>query len=403
MFLKDALRIVARLQREDLGKSEKTVKRELLEKIDIDLPFAAVISGVRRCGKSTLLKQLTKETKTFYYFNFEDSKIAGFELSDFQRLDETLTEEFGENGVYFFDEIQNIPKWELFVREKLDKKRHFVITGSNASLLSKELGTRLTGRHLRFELFPFSFTEFLKFKEKKASVESFEEYLSKGGFPEYLKNERDGILQELLNDIMARDIIVRYGLRNLKTLRELAVYLLSNIGKEFSYTKLKETFQLGSVNTAISFISYFEDSYLLFTVPRFDYSLKKQQANPKKIYAIDNGFAKVNSITFSKDRGKMLENAVFLQLRRNFRDIYYYSGKKECDFLIKEKEKITQAIQVCYELTEENKEREINGLLEAMEKFKLKKGMILTLKQKDEIKQADKTIIVKPAWEWLKG
>jgi hypothetical protein len=146
-----------------------------------------------------------------------------------------------------------------------------------------------------------------------------------------------------------------------------------------------------------SYVSFFEESYLIFTIPKFDYSYKKQLINPKKAYVIDTGLAKVNSVSFSEDNGRMLENAAFLHLRRKHKDIYYFKEKGECDFLIKEKGKITNAFQICYELTEDNKEREIAGLKEAMEKFKLKTGIILTLKQKDDFG----SIKVIPAWEWI--
>jgi len=401
MLLKETIRSVVKSQKSELSRFGCGTKRERLGQIDLSAPFASVISGIRRCGKSTLLRQLMKGTKNFYYLNFEDPRLSGFESTDFQKLDEVFSEEFGDSNQYFFDEIQNAPKWELFVRGGLDKKKRFAITGSNASLLSRELGTRLTGRHLTCELFPFSFAEFLKFSGKAPGQGSFEEYLEKGGFPEYLKYRKAEILQELLNDIIARDIIVRHGLKSQKTVKELALFLLSNAGKEFSYNGIKKTFNLGSANTAIAFISYFEDSYILFTVPRFDYSQKKQVASPKKIYAIDNGLAGANSVSFSADKGRMLENAVFLQLRRNGKNIFYFRQKGECDFLVKEKEKITGAIQVCHEITEDNKERETAGLMEAMEKFKLAEGLILTLGQKDTLKIKGRKITVKPAWEWM--
>src|SRR3989344_4815067 len=157
MILKETLREIVKSQRKGLEEIEIGVIREKLDEINFDLPFALIISGVRRCGKSTLLRQLIKQKKNFYYFNFEDPRAAAFEVNDFQKLNDIFIEEYGKADCYFFDEIQNAQKWELFVRQMLDKKMHFMLTGSNASLLSKELGTRLTGRHLRFELFPFSF------------------------------------------------------------------------------------------------------------------------------------------------------------------------------------------------------------------------------------------------------
>jgi hypothetical protein len=401
MILKETLRGVVKSQRENLAMPEKTVERDDLKKIDMEIPFALFISGIRRCGKSTFLRQLMKKTDGFYYMNFEDPRLVNFGADDFQKLDEVFFEEYGSRKFYFFDEIQNVPKWELLARLLLDRKKHVIITGSNASLLSRELGTRLTGRHLRHELFPFSFTEFLKLSGEKPGLKTFERYFSEGGFPEYLKIKRAEILQELFNDIIMRDIAVRHKLRNAKTIREMALYLMTNVGGEFSYNGLKKMFGLGSVNSAIAFVSYFEDSYLLFTVPKFDYSLKKQIVNPKKIYSVDNGLSKVNSASFSENRGRMLENLVFISLRRKYNGIFYFREGFECDFVVKEGTKITKAIQVCYELNESNKEREMGGLSEAMEKFGLSEGMILTYNQEDEFSVNGKKIKVLPVFKWL--
>lgn len=308
---------------------------------------------------------------------------------------------YGEKGIYFFDEIQNIPKWEKFIRYLIDKKEKVVITGSNASLLSRELGTKLTGRHLQIEMFPFSFREFITLKKKKASLELFEHYLYAGGFPEYVKKENPLILQELLTDIVLKDIAVRFGIKNINVLQKILHYLLSNAGKEISYNSIKKVFSIKSVQSVISYLSYFEDAYLIFLVPKFSYSYKQQQVNPKKIYSIDNGFSCQNSVSFSKDKGKMLENAVFLELRRTFKDIFYFREKYECDFVLKQKEKIILAIQVCFDFNEENKNREINGLMAALHEFKLKEGFILTYNQKEEFVVDGKKITLKPVWEWL--
>jgi len=401
MILKETLRNIVKAQRKEVILANDSIEREKLKEIKVEESFAIILSGVRRCGKSTLLRQIIQKSNNFYYFNFEDPSAVNFELADFETLNQVFNEEYGVSKYYFFDEVQNVEKWELFVRAMLDKGNYFVITGSNASLLSRELGTRLTGRHLNYELFPFSFAEFLKLKNKKPNIESFQEYFIKGGFPQYLKGGRAESLQDLFNDIITRDISIRHKIRNLKSLREMAVYLITNVGKEFSYNSLKKTFSMGSVNSAISFVSFFEDSYMLFTVPKFDYSIRKQVINPKKVYSIDNGFSVVNSGSFSEDKGKMLENMAFLNLRKIYKEVFYFQEKGECDFVIKEGTKITRAIQVCYNLTEQNKKRELTGLSEAMEKFNLKEGLILTYNQDDEFLVEGRKIIVKPVWKWL--
>ncbi len=401
MIVKEELIKIVKAQKKEILSANKSVGREKLEEVKILDSFAIILSGVRRCGKSTLLRQMIKKVKNFYYFNFEDPIAVNFELSDFQILEEVFKEEYGESNYYFLDEVQNIQKWELFVRSMLDRGKYFVITGSNASLLSRELGTRLTGRHLDYELFPFSFKEFLKLKEKTPNIRSFQEYFIKGGFPQYLKNEDAETLRDLFNDIINRDISARHKVRNLKSLKEMAVYLLTNVGKEFSYNSLKKIFNLGSVNSAISFVSFFEDSYMLFIVPKFDYSYKKQVVNPKKIYSIDNGFSGINSASFSEDKGRMLENLVFINLRRKHKEIFYFQDKGECDFVVKDRGKIIQAIQVCYHLTEQNKKRELNGLSEALNKFKLNQGLILTYDQDDHFEIKGRKIRVVPVWKWL--
>ena len=401
MILKETLRQIVIDQKTELEFFEYGTEREELGSIPLELPHAVIISGIRRSGKSTLLHQILKKLPNYYYLNFEDTRLIDFESGDFEKLDEVFHTEYGPSDFYLLDEIQNVKGWEIFVRSRLDRHKHLFITGSNASMLSKELGTRLTGRHINVEMFPFSFGEALLYRKEIASPDSFERYFKQGGFPDFIKYGRPEILRELFTDILQRDIISRHKIRETKALHELALYLLSNVGKEFSYNSLKKMFQFGSVNTPISFVSYLEDSYLLFTLPKFDYSLKKQMINEKKVYSIDNGLSNANSVSFSSNKGRMLENFVFITLRRSHKNIYYFRENGECDFLIQEDSRIIIAIQVAYELNEDNKKREIEGLLEAMRKFELREGFILTYNQEDEIDIEDKRIIIKPVWKWI--
>ena len=395
-MLKETIKTVTLLQKEELKKRDKGIRRECFKDINLTLPYATVISGIRRCGKSTLLNQLIVTVKRPHYFNFEDPRAFNFDLSDFHKLEEVFKEINGEGDYYFFDEIQNVENWERYIRKLIDSGKRCVITGSNASILSRELGTKLTGRHLTFELFPFSYKEMLVLTTQKKSIESFNEYFKRGGFPNFLKFEKIEILQELFDDIIQKDIIVRHKLKESKTIKELAIFLLTNIGKEFSYNNLAKYCNIGSVNTVISYISYFEDSYLFFTVPKFDYSYKKQLVNPKKIYSIDVGLANASSASFSEDKGRILENLVFLHLRRKYKRIFYFRKKRECDFIVTVRKKPIMAIQVCYEVTEENKEREIGGLQEAMETSKTDNGVIVTYNQEDIIGN----IKLIPFWKW---
>lgn len=396
-------------------EQENLVDREIFSKVEshVKNDFVIIISGIRRCGKSTLLSQIRKK-HAGYYLNFDDERLINFKIDDFKILEELFIELYGEKKIFYFDEIQNIPIWERFVRRLHDERKKVFITGSNASMLSKELGTHLTGRYLMLQLFPFSFKEFLylkKFELDEKSVfltasrakikKNFADYFISGGFPEYLKELNADYLKTLYENIIYRDILVRYKIPNEKSLKELVYLAVNNISKEISFNSVKKTLGFGSSTTVKDYFDYLENSFLVFLIPKFDYSLRKQMYYNKKVYCIDNGLAKHLGFRVTPDSGKLLENLIFIELRRRGKEIYYYSDKKECDFVIKDSSKVTEAIQCCYELTRENKEREISGLIESMEKFKLKESLILTYDQEEEIKIDKKKIKVVPVWKWL--
>ena len=398
MLLRDTLTEVLSDQRNNLLHAAKGIERDKLQDIALSASHVIIISGIRRCGKSTLLKQLIGKQKSFCYLNFEDFRIFGFGIEDFAKLDSLVQK---KPDAWFFDEIQSVSHWERFIRTLSDRKSMVCITASNASLLSKELGTKLTGRHLRYELFPFSYGEFLRFRDEKPGLASFNNYFLSGGFPEFLESGNPQIHQELFNDIITRDIIVRYGLKDEKIVKEIALYLITNIGKEFSFTRLTQLHGVSSKNTVISLIGYLEDSYLLFPVSRFDYSLRKQTHNPKKIYAIDTGFINANSVSFSRDDGRLLENIVFIELKRRGSEVWYFRQKTECDFITRNNGAGLSAFQVCYELTPDNQQREVAGLLEALDYLKTDTGIILTLNQEDSLSIEGKQIRIMPVWKWI--
>ena len=401
MILKSILSKVVENQRLLLD-SKPIIKRNLLSKISQSSSKAKIISGIRRCGKSTLLNIIMKEKPCFHYLNFEDLRIVGFKIDDFERLTEVFDENESDCENYFFDEIQIIEGWEIFIRSFIDRGKNIYITGSNASLLGFELGTKLTGRHIRYELYPFSYSEMLVYTKEIPGINSFERYFKDGGFPEFIKENDIRNHQELLNDILYRDIIVRHSIRSEKVLKNITLFLISNVGKEFSYQNIRKTFNVGSVNTVISFIEYLEDSYLLFSIPKFNFSYKKQITGRKKTYAIDTGFIRSNTVSFSSDLGRILENIVFLELKRNNYTIYYYQNKGECDFVAKN-ENGFKLFQVCYDLNNDNLEREMNGLKKAMNELKLDYGVILTYNQDDNFKFDNKKIQVISTWKWLKN
>jgi len=392
------------------------IPRELRTQINRfkDTSFIIIISGIRRSGKSTLLTQMkTEELKESYYVNFDDERFVNFTVDDFQMLYETLIELFGDKHIFFFDEIQNVKSWERFVRRLHETGEKIYVTGSNASMLSRELGTHLTGRNITLSLYPFSFKEFLRFKnysydsldrlttEQKSILKRlFNEYLEKGGFPEFLQTEKDEYLKSVYENILYRDIITRYHLPQEKSIKEVVYYSVSNIGKEISFNKLRKLTNLTSATTIREYFEYLENSYLAFLISRYNPSLKKQIYYNKKVYFIDTAIAKILGFRTSDDVGRMLENIVFLHLKRQNKEIYFHKEKYECDFVIRKGINISEAIQVTHQLSD-NKEREINGLLEALNTYKLKEGLLLTSDQEDEIIKQKKKIIIKPVWKWL--
>ena len=404
------------LEQSQIKLPQDTIPRELQTYISKfrDTPFIIIISGIRRSGKSTLLHQTRLEYENNnYYVNFDDERFVDFTVDDFQTLYEILIELFGDKNIFFFDEIQNIKMWERFVRRLHESGKKIYVTGSNASMLSRELGTHLTGRNVPFSIYPFSFKEFLQLKKhsygslnrlttKQKSIlkRYFNEYLEKGGFPEYLQTEKKEYLKSLYENILYRDIITRYHLPQEKPIKEVVFYSASNIGKEISYNNLRKLTNLSSATTIREYFEYLENSYLAFLIPRYNPSLKKQIYYNKKIYFIDTAIAKILGFRASDDLGKMLENIVFLQLKRKNKEIYFHKNKYECDFVIRKGTHISEAIQVTYRL-DENKEREINGLLEALRTYKLKEGLLLTSEIEDEIVEGKRKIIIKPIWKWL--
>ena len=400
---------IAAGQKLDVENHGTELKRQLLPELPDIQSHALVVSGIRRCGKSTLLRQFVRKLKRpCFYLNFDDLRLAAFSPADYRLLDMAIADSGAR--LIFFDEIQSAERWELYVRQKLDEGFQLVITGSNASLLSRELGTRLTGRHLSRELFPFSYREFCSFTGVKPGPKSFMDYLGRGGFPEYLKTGNTDILTQLQSDILYRDIAVRYGIRDTMSLKRLFVYLVSNPAQLFSPSKLTSVAGVKAPTTILEYISFFEAAYLIQLLPRFAWSVKAQNLAPKKVYIADSGIIKTASVSFSDNFGALLENYVFNSLRIQAgragfgedREIYYFSEKKggECDFIVSPRSS-PSCIQVCWELTPDNQDREINGLLKAMDFFDQKSGIILTFNAKDIVQSAGKTITVIPAWKYF--
>jgi len=412
--MKEILKVVIADQLSFLHDAEHFVERKIPQNL-IDNPEILVISGVRRCGKSTLLQQIRKQREEKdYYLNFDDDRLVNFSMNDFQTLYELFIELFGEQKTFYFDEIQNIFGWERFVRRLHDHGNKVFVTGSNATMLSRELGSHLTGRFIRYELYPFSFPEFLKFKGVKISKNNhnsieraklkgaFNEYFSLGGFPIFLRIKEDDSLKYLFESILYKDIMVRNKLTNEKELLELVYFLASNVAKLSSYNSLAKVIGVKNASTVKNYLSFFQDSYLTFQINKYDYSLKKQIQNPKKTYFIDNALVKKLGFSFSENTGRLLENLVFIELKRRKKTIFYHRDKGECDFVIRDGFRITEAIQVCFAFENaDTKNREISGLLEALESYSLERGTILTMDTEENLSINGKSIEIVPVWKWL--
>ncbi len=379
-------------------------------------PNILIITGIRRSGKSTIQRILQQElSESDYYFNFDDERLVRFKLQDFQALLEVLIELFGKQSTFYFDEIQNIQGWEQFIRRLYERGNKIFITGSNAKLLSQELGTHLTGRYIQFEIYPLSFKEIIqhecpKVLTKKALstddrgilLHHFATYFKHGGIPEYFKFRKSEYLKDLYEGILYRDIVVRYKITHERSLRELVYYFASNIGKEFSYTKLADLVDLSASHTVSNYCSYLEKCYLCFFLTRYNHSLKKQIQHNKKCYMIDPALIHTIGFRVSEDKGRLLENIIFLQLKRQGQEVYFHKGQKECDFIIRNNNKIIQAIQVTVSLLDKKvKDREIKGLVEAMEDYGLQEGLILTENEQEILEEGKYKIRVLPIWKWL--
>lgn len=400
MIRQEEITRVISSQRESFLKQEIGFTRDALMQIPIADAYATIVTGIRRCGKSTLLLQLLrKDYLDALYLNFDDIRLAAFETSDFVRVHREI--EKSGIQVLFFDEIQIIRNWETFVNQLLREGYKVFVTGSNAAMLSVELGTHLTGRHLSMELFPFSYSEYVRFKNIESSELAVEAYLKTGGIPEFIKTGLANTIYSLVDDILIRDIAVRHSIRDINSLRQLAVYLISNIANLISANRLVGMFEIKSATTFLEYFSYLKDAYLLDFVPLFNHSLKVQARNPKKVYVMDMGIYSEVSVTTSDNSGRRLENLIFLHLRKKYKQIFYYKNHGECDFITLERGKLTSAIQVCLSINDENFNRELDGVIEAMKDLRINVGYIITMNQTDIIEKDGLSVKIIPAHEFL--
>jgi predicted AAA+ superfamily ATPase len=362
---------------------------------------ALVLTGARRAGKSILQAQLMRGRPDAVYCNLEDTRLYDLSPQDFPTFLSIVEAIAPKKAAVFLDEVQEVAQWQRLVRTLLDRGHSVCLTGSNASLLGRELGVKLTGRHLSFELFPFSYTEYVAYTHQKVGAPSFANFLDDGGFPGYLRERDSRILQGLLRDIVQRDITIRHGLRETRHVMNLALFLFANTGQALSMQSLTKALAIPSVAQTSRYLEFLQDAYLVLAVPKFSPSFKRRVVTPNKYYAIDNGLRRANSPQDTRDLGHRLENAVFLALRRRGVRVAYAGEKDvwECDFVTE-----SAAIQVCAELRPFNRERELQGVVRAAAlPGKRRRPVILTLDQRDRLKVEGAVVEVLPAWEWMSG
>jgi len=352
----------------------------------------------------------------FAYLNFDDGRLLG--ISDYDDLLKAIRQVYGERKTILFDEIQNLHNWELFLNRLHRKGFNLVITGSNSRLLSRELAIHLTGRNIQFQIFPFSVLEFLRvrnfaidetleLKERQGMILNFlNEYPNKGGYPEVLIKNIDpkSYITTLFESILFKDIVKRYNVRYAKKLYDLGIYLMTNHSNDFSYTRLTKALEFKSVHTVENYTEYLNEAFLIFNTERFSHKVKEQLKSPKKVYAYDTGM--INAIKFktAPDTGRLIENLTAIELLRRGKEFYYYRTKdgKEVDFAVKEGLKISQLIQVCYDVDHyTTKQRATSALVKATREILCDDLIVLTWYYEARETSIDREIHYLPLWKWL--
>lgn len=398
-------------QRKMVANKSRGIPRKTDLSVHLRSSLITVITGVRRSGKSTLALQLADRYPEFHFISLDDERLLNFTVSDFHPM---LIEmkRISDAKTIVLDEVQLVHGWERFARRLHDEGYKVIITGSNAKLLSSELATHLTGRYLKTEVFPFSFPEFLSFHGIDPDVHTsdnlarilnaLDDYLRNGGFPEYLKLREPEVLKRIYDDIVYRDLIVRFSIRNVTGFKNMAQYLFSNVCGETGYLPLSKILGLNSATSVKEYLAQLTEGYLVFEIFKYDHSLKKQYASNRKVYVIDNGLRNAVSFTTSSDHGKLLENAVFLELRRRYHEVWYYRSKQglETDFLVNPGR--PKLIQACHDLRHPaTRQRETESLAACMKELGVDRGLIITGNEEETIPIPAGNIEVVPVWRWF--
>ena len=395
MIDEETLQNVAAKQAEIESRRDTGLPRPLSVNESTLDSHALVLTGVRRCGKSTLMSQrIRRNAADWFYLKFDSPQLVDMELGDSDALDRVIARSGARN--LYFDEMHELDGWELYVLQKLDEGFRVCVTGSNASLLKGERATKLTGRHISRELFPFSFKEYCEYLGKPNDWTEIDGYLKSGGFPRFLATRDESILFELFDDIMYRDVVAKHGIREMGAVQRLAAYLIENPGCRFSATRMLKSLNVSVASTVINWCDWFEDAYLFFFVPKYSDSVRAQLVNPRKVYSVDTGLVNVVSRRIVFNDALCFENMVFLALRRKYRDIFYFDDGGECDFVCMEHHLPRVAVQACVKLTKEDSGREKEGLAAAMRRFSFNEGFIVTKSQREDIKVDEGVIHVVP-------
>jgi predicted AAA+ superfamily ATPase len=412
------LRDIVLVQKRELeNRFEETyVERKISLHLELGNDLIHLITGPRRAGKSFYAIHLIQQTAAYGYVNFDDERLTVIE--DYDEIIGAVNAVYDNPRYLLFDEIQNLPRWEFFVNRLQRQGFRLLITGSNANLLSSELATHLTGRHTSLVLFPFSFAEYLKtFGGEQTEVEkmaALDIYVEQGGYPEPLlkKIDRHNYLRTLLQSTLYKDIVKRYRIRSVQGIEDLALYLMSNIAREYSYNALAGVTRCRSVHTIDKYIRYLQEVYLVFSIPRFSFKVKDQAGHNKKIYCTDNGLAVSTGFRFSSDRGALYENLVAVALKKKEIagriSLFYWKSpqNEEVDFVVKEGLRITQLIQVCSDISNpKTLKREMRALIKASQELYCDELLLLndrvsrteTFKWQD----AERPIRLMPLYQWL--
>lgn len=388
----------------------------------LDSRLIKVVLGPRRAGKSVFSLMLLKD-RPFIYFNFDDEIVSSMDGLSTDELMTELHAAYGKVKTILFDEIQNLPNWELFTNRLHRAGYNLVLTGSNAQLLSKELATHLTGRHIPIEILPFNFDEFLRAKkfvihqeyislpqQRGALLNLMENYLVQGGFPDVTVNriEPRDYLGVLLDALLFKDVVKRHRVKFSTQIGNLAIHLINNFSNLYTVRKLLKALNLKSATTVEKYIAYLDEAYLVFSLLRYSPKSVERIKSPRKVYVVDNGFILAKALQHSPNHGKLMENLVFTELvKRGYqtnRTLFYYKTRndREIDFVLKDGLKVTELVQVCYELTSADVvEREVKALVEAGKELKVAKLSVLTWNEKREVTKDQLTIQFIPLWEWL--